>query len=386
MRIALFTDGIQPYVMGGMQKHSFFVAKYLARQGVHVDLYHFNQSDEHDINELAVFTEEEKKFIDSIVLEFPSKGNLPGHYLRESSEYSEEIFKIWQSREPVDFIFAKGFAAWHLLKEKKKGLSTPPVAVKFHGMNMFLKPPSFKTRLQNMMLRPATKFNMEEADHVFSYGGKVTDVIVDAGIRREKVIEVPTGVDAEWLTKEVTAKHDPIRFVFVGRYDLVKGIRELGEALESLSGQMPFEFNFIGPIPEENQLQIPEAVYWGKITEEKLMQEKLSECDVLVLTSYSEGMPNVILEAMARGLAILSTNVGAVSAMVKEQNGILIDECKVDLIKQGITRMAQLPNEDLLKMKQASRQIAEEELTWDRIASRLKSSIESAISNIATTK
>ena len=41
MRIALLTDGIYPYVMGGMQRHSYYLAKYLARAGVHVDLYHF---------------------------------------------------------------------------------------------------------------------------------------------------------------------------------------------------------------------------------------------------------------------------------------------------------------------------------------------------------
>ena len=58
MRIALITDGIWPYVLGGMQKHSYYLCKYLAQQNVYVDLYHFNQSN-YDISKLEFFTEEE---------------------------------------------------------------------------------------------------------------------------------------------------------------------------------------------------------------------------------------------------------------------------------------------------------------------------------------
>ncbi|MFO0434814.1 MAG: hypothetical protein ACK5ZT_06175, partial [Sphingobacteriaceae bacterium] len=60
MKIALITDGIWPYVMGGMQKHSFYLCKYLAKNKINVDLIHFNQSNL-DITKLEYFTEEEKK-------------------------------------------------------------------------------------------------------------------------------------------------------------------------------------------------------------------------------------------------------------------------------------------------------------------------------------
>ena len=47
-------------------------------------------------------------------------------------------------------------------------------------------------------------------------------------------------------------------------------------------------------------------------------------CDILLCPSYSEGMPNVILEAMSRGLAIIATNVGAIRLLVSEDNGVLL--------------------------------------------------------------
>ena len=93
MRIALLTDGIHPYVIGGMQRHSYYLAKYFAKNKVYVDLYHTWKNKDMDIKQLSVFSEEEKIFIHSIVIDFPKAGNWPGHYIAESYRYSEKIFK-----------------------------------------------------------------------------------------------------------------------------------------------------------------------------------------------------------------------------------------------------------------------------------------------------
>ena len=41
MKIALLTDGIPPYIVGGMQQHSYSLAKYLVLNGNEVTLFHF---------------------------------------------------------------------------------------------------------------------------------------------------------------------------------------------------------------------------------------------------------------------------------------------------------------------------------------------------------
>ena len=94
MRIALITDGISPYVIGGMQRHSFYLAKWFAKNKVYVDLYHFNQSSL-NIQELKCFDEDEKKYIHSFVIPFPKEGRLPGHYIYESYIYSKRIFEMY---------------------------------------------------------------------------------------------------------------------------------------------------------------------------------------------------------------------------------------------------------------------------------------------------
>ena len=73
MIVALLTDGIWPYVIGGMQRHSFYLAKYLAANGVEVDLYHTNKSHK-ELSLLEEFSEDEKKNIRSIEIQFPNYG------------------------------------------------------------------------------------------------------------------------------------------------------------------------------------------------------------------------------------------------------------------------------------------------------------------------
>ena len=69
MKISLLTDGIFPYVIGGMQKHSFYLVKYFAKRGIYIDLYHTNQS-KLDIDKLEFFSEEEKSTISAITEKF----------------------------------------------------------------------------------------------------------------------------------------------------------------------------------------------------------------------------------------------------------------------------------------------------------------------------
>jgi hypothetical protein len=90
--IALITDGIQPYVMGGMQQHSAQLARFFARNKIHVDLYHFSKSGQ-DIDQLDCFTAEERAFIHSVNVPFPELKKFPGHYLRASWQHAKGIYE-----------------------------------------------------------------------------------------------------------------------------------------------------------------------------------------------------------------------------------------------------------------------------------------------------
>lgn len=376
MRISILTDGIFPYVIGGMQKHSYYLLKYLVKRGVHVDLYHTNQS-KLDINKLELFTEEEKKLIRAIVIPFPKGGKLPGHYLKASYAYSEAIFNALKRQDASDFIYAKGFTAWKLIEEKKKGFKCPPIGVNFHGFEMFQRSPDLKSYLSaKLLLQKPVLYNTANADYVFSYGGKITDIVKQTGVPAAKIIEIPTGIEASWMEgTENSVTNSTIKFLFTGRYERRKGIQELNKALSLIKNKKQFEFHFIGPIPESKKLKLPHVFYHGAITDAVLMKKTVKQMDVLVCPSHSEGMPNVIMEAMACGLAIIATDVGAVRLMVDKTNGILLSESKPQLIAAAMEELMQKNAPELIALKQRSVEKVKEQFLWDKIVDETLSKI-----------
>ena len=115
MNILLITDGIYPFVMGGMQKHSYNLAKYLTNEENEVTLLHCvdsrsNCPSSQEIQHL-LFKGEKDNFQTHCV-QFPQSHSLPGHYLRNSKLLSRKYWDIIKaSIKEYDFIFSQGFTA-----------------------------------------------------------------------------------------------------------------------------------------------------------------------------------------------------------------------------------------------------------------------------------
>jgi glycosyltransferase involved in cell wall biosynthesis len=112
-----------------------------------------------------------------------------------------------------------------------------------------------------------------------------------------------------------------------------------------------FKFLFVVPIPTERQIHDTRIQYLGSISSEIQMMKFYSQSDVLVVPSFSEGMPTVILEAMAQNLAIIGTDVGAVRAMVSMENGFLITPGNVNELTLTIKKIIEMPSNLLTKQK-----------------------------------
>lgn len=376
MRIALFTDGIYPYVIGGMQKHSFYLAKYFALNKVEVDLYHTAS----DISKLAVltcFTEEENKFITSIPVQYPSRGKLPGHYIREMYEYSKLLSEKLNERKSVDFIYVQGLCGMYLLEHKQ--LSTPPVGINFHGLEMFQKTANFKSKLEQYLFKRPVLRSMKKADVVFSLGGKLTEIIKANRIPSDKIIQIPIGLDETWLRTKSLNVNAKRKFVFVGRYERRKGVEELSEVIKQLIVNEDFSFAFIGAIPENKKILSSCVHYYGSISDVQKIKHILSEADVLICPSYSEGMPTVILEAMASGLAIIASDVGAVSEEVDESNGILIEAGDKNDLKNAMISFIKQSDAELLVMKQNSINKIKQSFLWESIIAKTIEEIEKVV-------
>lgn len=378
MKVALLTTGIHPYVIGGMQKHSYYLAKHLAQNSIYTTIYHF-LNNSHDINIKTLFAEEENKYIRLIAVDFHQSRYFPGHYLKALYLYSKNIFYHIDNVYDFDFIYVQGFSGWKLLQAKQGGLKTPPVGINFHGLEMFQNSKDIKTKLAHFVFRRFVRQNLTNADICFSLGASLSNIIFSNGIDKKKIYEIANGIESKWISPTIKPITKPIKFIFVGRYERRKGIEELCTVISNLLTRFEFEFHFVGAIPKYLQIDSPYVTYWGLVEDIYELQTIYRQTDVLVCPSYSEGMPTVILEAMASGLAVIATNVGAVNEIVSKQNGWLIDLGSIVQLHQALFNAIHISEEELMNKKAKSQTKVKESFTWDKIIKQTIKTIQTVI-------
>jgi glycosyltransferase involved in cell wall biosynthesis len=371
MRLLILTDGITPFVVGGMQKHSANLVRELVRCGNEVTLIHSVGYGKELPNRQMVLEalglHLEDKLV-TICIQFPRPGIFPGHYLKESYIHSKRCFKAVEEKlDNYDFIYSKGYSGWYFIERKRGGLKMPPIGVKFHGYEMFQPAPSLIQKAQQLLLRSPTRWLNVHADYVFSYGARITELITSLGVVKERIIEIPTGIDPSWIIDQpLTHKHGEVNFLFIGRYEKRKGIEELHAAIHSILDEVNAQFHFIGPIPPSKKIKHKNIHYHGQLTDPKEIKSRIDACQVLMVPSHAEGMPNVIMEGMARGLAIVATSVGAVPVVTGNENGILLPSANPVLIKAAILEVVNWSEEECYLRRSASI-LKVKNFSWEKI-------------------
>ncbi|MDG1915527.1 MAG: glycosyltransferase family 4 protein [Crocinitomix sp.] len=371
MKVLFLTDGIYPFQIGGMQKHSLILARLLAKSQIHVHLLHCGGAEYSHETFTALFSAEEFEFITETVIKFPKTDPFPGHYIRENKAYSKNAFLELETQiGEFDLIYAQGFSGWRFIREKHKQKWELPILVNFHGLEMFQTPPSMRVRAEYTLFKNAVKWNLRNADYVYSFGGKIDEILLELGMKAHEILQQSNGVSGDWLAEHPTPNNQIRKFVFVGRAERRKGIEELNKAIVLLMEmKTDFEFTFIGPIPEKAQIKDDRITYLGEIRNAEEIKAVLLSQDCLVCPSHAEGMPTVILEAMACGLAIIGTNVGAVERQI-QGNGLLLEKADINALEEAMTTIANLEDEFLTRLKQKSIELIEKQFVWESVAAQ----------------
>jgi len=135
--------------------------------------------------------------------------------------------------------------------------------------------------------------------------------------------------ESEFVPRSDTCQGATIRILFVGYIRPEKGIEYLLNAVSGLAISQPWELYIVGPsdFPRyRRQLDaivaargIRERVFWtGYSSYGEPLFDHLHAADLLVLPSFSEGTPHVLVEARANGLPCISTTVGGVPSSVTD--------------------------------------------------------------------
>ena len=175
----------------------------------------------------------------------------------------------------------------------------------------------------------------------FSYSA-----LVSHGCSKISYIPNPLADSVLKLIDENKIDHNSTHFVFVGHVIKTKGVIELVEACKDIDD---ISLTIIGAYSDSMKNQLQSIVRSQKLENNIRFTGILSHPDVIkamctaglfVLPTYTEGFPNVIIEAMACGCPIISTPVGAIPDMLDIDSsapcGICVDARDVEQLRNAI--------------------------------------------------
>ena len=196
-----------------------------------------------------------------------------------------------------------------------------------------------------------------------------------------KIITIPNGVDQEFI--EIGADrdykaNDKVRLVTVGSLVPGKRIETILYALARIKSLDTAECSVIGSGPQEpmlkaltQQLNLSERVdFIGAIAHSKI-PNYLQDSDVFILSSASEGRPNVLLEAMAAGLPVIASDIEGVRELIQNgKTGLLFDVGDPGHLAKKMELLIADSHARGMLGRGARNFIIENDLKWDCTAAR----------------
>jgi len=209
-------------------------------------------------------------------------------------------------------------------------------------------------RIPDAWTRMLVKDTLRKAAHVVTKSSELRDQAIALGVSPAKVTAILNGCDAGVFRcrpraearVELSIEPDVRLAVFTGRLVEVKGLPHLIDAIRRVreTGER-LQLAIIGDGPLLPRLQelcrekhLEGAVRFLGAQSPSSVARWLAASDLFCLSSYSEGSPNVILEALCCGRPVVATNVGGIPELVDAECGILVRPGDSSALADGIQR------------------------------------------------
>ncbi|MGB9844244.1 glycosyltransferase [Methanothermobacter tenebrarum] len=301
-----------PPHLGGVASHTYNLAKQLKEKGYHISILTYPHEKIEDKNDIKV----------SSAPTINIKG-LRGLIFTLTATH--KLIKIIR-KEDIDIIHAHYIIPPGLIALIGSIITGKPYYVTVHGSDALIL--SSKS-----ILRPIIKLILRKASKVLVVSKKLAEKVTELGIPQEKIMITYNMVDTKIFNpqikttfREEIGTKKPI-ILFVGNLVPQKGVEYLLKAKKLLKRDSKLVIVGGGPllkklknmVKEEN---IEDVIFTGPRTD---INNIMAAADIIVLPSVSEGIPIVLLEAMAMAKPIIATKVGGIPEIVDESVGILIE-------------------------------------------------------------
>lgn len=208
------------------------------------------------------------------------------------------------------------------------------------------------------------------------YGKSMMEFAEKVGINEEKIVVIPTGVNIEKfekgenIRKELDFEENDFVLVYAGLIVPRKGIVTMFKTIKKLENDK-IKLLLVGEGPKKEgymylvkDLELERQVKF--LGWRKDIPSILKSSDILFLPSKGEGLPGIIMEAMAAGLAVVASNIPCIPELVENGvNGYLCGMNDVECFAENIKGLFEF-KERLIEMGNNSKEKIKK-FSWDKL-------------------
>ncbi len=268
-----------------------------------------------------------------------------------------------------------------------------PLFLEYNGSEVWMAKHWGRLSLGELLER-CERLNLAAATRVFVVAEVERNNLVKAGVRSEKIVVNPNGVDVEEfrpgvggaaMRRELGVADDETLSGFVGTFGPWHGVLTLAEAIRLLPQENSLRFLFVGAgmLRDEVERIVHEAgrsdrvIFAGQV-EHKRVPALLDACDILLsphvpMTDGSEffGSPTKLFEYMAMGKAIVASRLGQIGeVLTNEETALLVEPGNARQLAGAMLKLSG-SRELRERLGAAARRAAVERHTWKGNAQRV---------------
>lgn len=307
MNILRVVSDLYPFVVGGIGIHAHQMSRGQALRGNEVTVVTL-RPDHHYCDE-----QDPGYTIIQVPVWFSLKGN----------SFAPRVFiEILKREKKADIIHTHS----HLFFSTNlcvliRIFSSVPLIITNHGL-VSASAPAWLNRIYKSTI---SRLSFSVADHIICYTEMEKDEIVKMGIDSRKISVIHNGVDTSlFVPRPQDRGGGKFQVLWVGRYVPGKDVKTLIEAFALLQKKKPdIHLVLVGEGPEKSRIEtlirkynLESSVTLIDYIDNTDLPKIYNQSNLFVLPSLMEGVPRTILEAMACGVPVISTNLPHLAAII----------------------------------------------------------------------
>lgn len=269
----------------------------------------------------------------------------------------------------------------------------PPYVMTLHGLEErrihvqsreVKKGRAWNFRLRNRLWHrfytfPLYRLSIRTADGAHTISRDTWNILqLNYNLDASSAAYIPNGIEPRFFFPRKYEAAGPLKLLYAGTWLDQRGIFYLRDALERLSKQIPgLTMTFAGCACPPEVIQeffgnkLASTVVVQPVVPSDQMQELFASHDIFLFPSLMEGLPSVLLEAMASGMPVITTETCGMPDVVEDGfNGLLVPPADASAIEEAVLRLAASS-----ELRQGLGQAAQSTMaryTWERSALMLE--------------